>query len=78
MIQLKFPSHGHDLFHRHLIITFGCMTDCIYFGKWIIPFKNRKDCTIIDKNVHLASKNGTYILPKDGSYVRFISNSWYE
>lgn len=26
----------------------------------------------------ICAKNGTYILPKDGSYVRFISNTWFE
>lgn len=67
----------HDVFQKHLK---GKKKGCIkyfYFGVWMIPFYDRVEMTIIGKTVYLNSLKGVYILPKDGSYVRFISNNWY-
>lgn len=50
----------------------------LYFGEWMIPYYNRANVTIHPDKAHVYVKNGTYILPKDGSYIRYISNSWYE
>lgn len=49
------------------------------WGVWMIPYKELINCMIHSDKIYLNSWNrGTYILPKDGSYIRYISNSWYE
>lgn len=67
-------QYQHD-FTRHLE---SVETGTMYFGKWSIPYNKREDVSIHPDKAHVYVKNGTYILPKDGSYIRYISNSWYE
>lgn len=48
------------------------------FGAWAIALSRWTKLTVHPDKAHVYVKNGTYILPKDGSYIRYISNSWYE
>jgi hypothetical protein len=48
------------------------------FGSWAILIQRRTRITEHHEHAYIYVKNGTYILPKDGSYIRYISNSWYE
>jgi hypothetical protein len=33
---------------------------------------------LIYKSLHVGTRDGTVIIPADGSYVRYISNTWYD
>lgn len=48
------------------------------FGAWAVALNRWRKITVHPDKVFIEAKNGTYILPKDGSYIRYISNSWYE
>lgn len=47
------------------------------FGAWAYLLTRHTKATHIGDIAYLSTKYGVYILPKDGSYVRFISNNWY-
>lgn len=32
---------------------------------------------LIGDKIFIRVKNGVYIIPANGSYIRFISNNWY-
>jgi hypothetical protein len=72
---------GHDLnfiFDRH--IRKGRYKALLFrvYGEWAIMMHCRSMVTEHPDKAFIEAKNGTYILPKDGSYIRYISNSWYE
>lgn len=63
-------------FHKHLSRRTSIKVNVIMFGAWITVAEPGK-FTIHDDCIFLQARGGTYILPRDGSYVRYISNGWY-
>lgn len=66
------------VFFKHLAKAPKRSITFMSFGKWAYAITSRTNTTRIDDKLFIHAKKGVYILPKDGSYVRFISNSWYE
>lgn len=69
-------------FHRHLPkdATVQIKVDIKFWGRFTIPVDKGRQLAINNELgiLYLRVKNGVYVLPKDGTYIRFVNNSWYD
>lgn len=77
LFELAPPTIEYKVFIKHIDKLPKRSFRFRTFGAWAYLLTRYTKVTHIEDIAYLSTKDGVYILPKDGSYVRFISNKWY-
>jgi len=68
------------IFSKHLRDTSRILRPSynkLKFGVWTILLRRWTRISTHENFAYIGVAGGVWILPKDGSYIRYISNAWY-